>query len=82
MMLDKVKYIVIDDRRRRVYRWDGRVSTLFAWHWLWLAELVLLLFFIGVGKSAFCEFPRAVFDENTLGQFVSVLEVSSRNNTL
>ncbi len=74
MVLNKVKYIVFGDRMR-VHRWDGRGSSFFAWHRLWLMKLALLLFFIGVGKSAFCEFPREVFNENTLGQFVSVLEV-------
>ncbi len=83
MMLDKIKYIVFGGRRR-VYRWDGRGSAFFAWRRLWLVELMLLLFYIGVGKSAFCNFPKEVYDENTLGQFVSVLEVRiavSRNST-
>ncbi len=85
MMLGNIKYAVFGGGIRRVYRWDSRDGAFFAaWRRLWLVELMLMIFYIGVGKSAFCNFPKEVYDENTLGQFVSVLEVriaGSRNST-
>ncbi len=74
MVLNKVKCIVFGDIKR-MHRWNDRGSSFFAWHRLGLMKLVLLLFFIGVGKSAFCDFPKEIVNETTLGQFVSVLEV-------